>query len=508
MADDVLVRISGLSKTYPGTRALADVDLDVRAGEVHALLGGNGSGKSTLIKILAGVERADAGGTVEVAGRSRPAERWSLMDSQATGLRFVHQNPGLFPGLSVAENLALGRRYPTGALGRVRWRALREHTRELLAHYHVPATPDVPVGLLRPADRTRVAIIRALQDVGDGGRRILVLDEPTSALPEAEVSALLADLRHYAEAGQTIIYVSHRLDEAIAIADRVSVLRDASLAATVPANGLTEERLIELIVGRPLSAVYQAAPSGPHADTILELRGVAGGPLREVNLDVRRGEVLGIAGLLGSGRSELLRMIFGAYPRRAGDILLRGQPVEFASPADAMAAGIAYLPEDRQADSLFPGMSVRHNLTAAQMGRYFRALIYRHRNERRDTARHVHRFGIRLADDRQPIDTLSGGNQQKVLVARWLTRAPDVLLLDEPTQGVDVGARSDIYRYVRQAQDSGTAVVLVASELEELAHACDRVAILRNGRISAVVEHPRDAHQLIELVNRSTPHTH
>jgi ribose transport system ATP-binding protein len=501
--DTTLVRIEGLAKTYPGTRALADVDLDVRAGEVHALLGGNGSGKSTLIKILAGVERADSGGTIEVAGRSRAAERWSIMDSQATGLRFVHQNPGLFPRLSVAENLALGSRYPTDAVGRVRWRSLREHTTQLLARFHVPATPDMPLGLLRPADRTRVAIVRALQDVTEDDRKILVLDEPTSALPEAEVSALLADLRRYAEGGQTIVYVSHRLDEALAIADRVTVLRDGRRAATVSATGLSEERLVELIVGRPLSTVYPAAPTGSHPDTVLELRDVAGGPLRGITLDVRQGEVLGIAGLLGSGRSELLRMIFGAYPRRGGQILLAGRPVQFGSPAEAMAAGIAYLPEDRQADSLFSGMSVRHNMSAAQVGKYFSRLVFRHGRERRETADSVRRFGIRLADDRQTIDTLSGGNQQKVLVARWLGRAPRILLLDEPTQGVDVGARSDIYRYVRQARDAGTAVVLVVSELDELAHACDRVAILRGGRITTIVEHPRDAHQLVELVNRS-----
>jgi ribose transport system ATP-binding protein len=415
----------------------------------------------------------------------------------------VHQQPAVFPELSIAENLAIGSGYPRGVGGRIDWPALHARTRVLLEKYQIDADPKTPLGLLRAADRSRVAIMRALQDRDDADSGVLILDEPTAALPDAEVAHLLDALRGYAAAGQTILYVSHRLDEVLSVADRVTVLRDGVKVDTVETEGLTEAALIELIVGRPLDRVFPASTVEVTDDAALVVRGVAGGPLRGVDLTLRRGEVLGIAGLLGSGRSELLRMLFGAYPMDAGTLILEGAPYKPANPDDAMKAGVAYVPEDRQADALLPGQSVRHNLSAGQSRDYYHGLRFHHRAERADSQRSISDFLIRVFNDEQPIETLSGGNQQKVVIARWLRRRPKVLLLDEPTQGVDVGARSEIYQLIRNATESGTSVILVASEPEELAHSSDRVAVLRGGRITTVVSAPIDAHRLTELMNSS-----
>jgi ribose transport system ATP-binding protein len=495
--------VRSLSKVYSGTLALDALDLDVRAGEVHALLGGNGSGKSTAIKILAGVVTGEPGGHIQAGGQAGPTEHWSPALAHGAGLRFVHQQPAVFPELTIAENLALGEGFPTGMGRRIRWSVLHRRTAELLERYHIAATPTTPLGALAAVDRSRVAIIRALQDRDEADSGVLVLDEPTAALPGPEVDQLLTALRRYAAAGQTILYVSHRLDEALSVADRVTVLRDGRKVATVDTAGLSEGQLIELIVGRPIDRLFPAVAQDAHDEAVLTVRGAVGGPLLGASLSARKGEVLGIAGLLGSGRSELLRMIFGAYPMMAGRLTLDGKPYQPASPSAAMAAGVAYVPEERQADALLHGESVRHNLSAGQAGRYFRRLLFRHGQERRDASRSIGEFLVRAASDRQPVQNLSGGNQQKVVLARWLRQRPRLLLLDEPTQGVDVAARSEIYQLIRRATTAGTCVILVASDLEELAHACDRVAVLKGGRITAVVEQPLDAHQLTELVNIS-----
>jgi ribose transport system ATP-binding protein len=493
----------GLSKTYAGNLALDSLFLQIRPGEIHALLGGNGSGKSTTIKILAGVVDADPGGEIAIGDVTSGVSGWTPAAAHAAGLRFVHQQPAVFPELTIAENLALGAEFPRGVGGRIDWAALNRRTAELLERYGINATPKTPLGRLRAADRSRVAIMRALQDRDEADGGVLVLDEPTAALPDAEVEHLLDALRGYAAAGQTILYVSHRLDEVLSVADRITVLRDGRKVDTVEAKGLTEAKLIELIVGRPLERVFPGVNTEVQDDAALVVRGLAGGPLHGVDLTLRRGEVLGIAGLLGSGRSELLRMIFGAFPIDAGSITLNGEPYRPNTPDAAMKAGVAYVPEDRQVDALLTGENVRHNLSAGQGGHYFKGLRWRHRQEREDSQRSVSDFLIRLYTDLQPIETLSGGNQQKVVIARWLRRRPKVLLLDEPTQGVDVGARAEIYQLVRKATAAGTSVVLVVSEPEELAHASDRVAVLRGGRITTVVEQPIDAHRLTELMNSS-----
>ncbi|MCA1711203.1 MAG: sugar ABC transporter ATP-binding protein [Actinobacteria bacterium] len=498
------VAVRGLSKTYAGTLALDSLDLDIRPGEIHALLGGNGSGKSTTIKILAGVVSPDEGGELTFGdGDTVHAESWTPARAHAAGLRFVHQQPAVFPELTVAENLAIGAGFPRRAGGGIDWKALNARTAVLLEKYRVNATPTTPLGALRAADRSRVAIVRALQDSDDAEGGLLVLDEPTAALPAAEVEHLLETLRGYAAAGQTILYVSHRLDEVLSVADRVTVLRDGRKVDTVHNDGLTESDLVQMIVGRAMDRAFPAPRETPAEDVALQVRGLAGGPLRGVDLDLRRGEVLGIAGLLGSGRSELLRMLFGAYPATAGSVTLDGKRYDAADPKQAMRAGVAYVPEERQADAVFAQESVRHNLSAGQAWDFYRNLFFRHADERTATTRSISEFLVRTRSDKQPVETLSGGNQQKVVLARWLRQRPKVLLLDEPTQGVDVQARAEIYDLVRRATAAGTSVLLVASDTEELAHASDRIAVLKGGRITAVVEQPLDAHHLTELMNVS-----
>jgi ribose transport system ATP-binding protein len=478
-----VLRLSHLSKVFPGTRALDDVSFDVGRGEFHALLGGNGSGKSTLIKILAGVYHGEPGGTITVDGREIPAERTSPETARAVGLHFVHQNPAVFPTMSVAENLAIGHGFEKTAAGGISWRAVRRRTTGLLERFDISATPDTLVRDLRPAERAMVAIARALQDQEGEHTGVLVLDEPTASLPRAEVIRLLGALTRYAANGQTILFVSHRLDEVVDTADRATVLRDGRLAGTLEGDEITEDRLIELIAGRPLDRVFPDMPPLTGEDVALEARELAGGPLHSVSFKLRKGEVLGVAGLLGSGRSELLKMIFGAYPIRSGEILLDGTVVHLRDIGDAMRAGIAYVPEDRGGEAAFFDMSVSENMTAALVSRYWKGGRLHHRRADADARRAIDQFLVRASSEQQELATLSGGNQQKVILARWLMRHPRVLLLDEPTQGVDVNARAEIYNLVRHAVAEGCSVLVVTSDFEELSHVSDRVIVLNQGRV-------------------------
>jgi ribose transport system ATP-binding protein len=481
----VVLRLAHVSKAFLGTRALDDVSFDVRRGEFHALVGGNGSGKSTVIKILAGVYHADPGGTISVDGVEIGASRTSPEWARGAGLHFVHQNPAVFPTLSVAENLAIGRGFERTAVGGIAWREQRRRTAALLDRFDIAARPDTLVRDLRPAERAMVAIARALQDQEEADRGLLVLDEPTASLPRAEVLRLLGALTRYAARGQTILFVSHRLDEVVDAADRTTVLRDGQVAGTVGGADMTEERLIELIVGRPLDRVFPEMPPVSDGEVVLDVRHLAGGPLVDVTFQLRRGEVLGIAGLLGSGRSELLKMLFGAYRVRSGEVLVDGRPARFRHIGEAMRAGIAYVPEDRGGEGVFPNMTVTENLTAARVDRYWRRGLLRQRAADADSRRALDEFGIMASSVHQELAQLSGGNQQKVILARWLQHQPRVLLLDEPTHGVDVNSRAEIYGLVREAVAGGCSALLVTSDFEELSHVCDRVIVLNQGRVTA-----------------------
>jgi ribose transport system ATP-binding protein len=490
--------VTNLSKTFPGTRALKDVSFSVEPGHIHSLLGGNGCGKSTLIKILAGIYHGDPGGSFTVGGVTVPADKTSPSQARAVGLHFVHQNPSVFPALSIAENIAVGTGFETTA-GKINWRALRRRTQALLERFDIPAKPDTLVQSLRPAERAMVAIARALQDQEGEVSGVLVLDEPTASLPRAEVTRLMFALTRFAKAGQTILFVSHRLDEVILASDRATVLRDGEYAGTLQDDQITEPKLIQLIAGRPLDRLFPDMPEVTTEQAALKVSGLAGGPLRDVSFTLRRGELLGVAGLLGSGRSELLKMIFGAYPIRRGSIELEGRPARFRHIGDAMDAGVAYVPEDR-GEAAFKGMSLSENVVAAMVGTYWSKLRLNHRSADADARRSIHDFLIQAWSERQSMSTLSGGNQQKVILARWLLRRPKILLLDEPTQGVDVNARAEIYSLVRKAIVEGCSILLVTSDFEELSHVADRVIVLNGGRITSELRPPDiDSTRLTEL---------
>jgi len=477
------LRVDSLTRHYGATRALSSVSLSVQRGTVHALLGGNGSGKSTLIKIVAGVVRAEAGGRIEVGGQPHDVNQWYPVLARAAGLRFVHQNPGIFPGMSVAENLAMGGRYPRRAVGGIDWAAQRRHTAEVLAHFKISARPSDQVDKLGPATRTMIAIARALQDRREARDGVLMLDEPTASLPRSEVVMLLDALRHYASLGQTIVLVSHRLDEVLEVADAMTVLRDGREVITQPIAGLTKRDLARHVAGQEVRVPAARAVIPAVSEPRVRIRSLTAGPLRGVDLDLLPGEVLGVAGLLGSGRTTLLRALFGLVLIEAGTISVDGEPVALRSPGEAIRHGLAYVPEDRAA-ATFATLSIQSNLSVPRLGVYWRRLRFRHAAEARDARSAIMTFGVRCASERALITSLSGGNQQKAVLARWLQLKPRILLLDEPTQGVDVGARAEIFRLVRQAVAAGSSAIVVSSDFEELIEVCDRIAVLAAGRVA------------------------
>ena len=478
------LRVAGIAKAFNGAPALRGVTFHVRPGRVHFLVGGNGSGKSTLIKILAGICHADAG-EVTVGAETVPAEQITPHWSRRVGLAFVHQDPGVFADLSVAENLAAGRGYPRTRIGKVDWPALRAHAAQLIERFHLGVKPETPLAKLGPAQRTMVAIARALQAGDAAASPVLILDEPTASLPAHEASTLLRTLRRYADAGHTIVVVSHRLDEVLEGGDDLSVLRDGRLVATRPVADVTRPGLVQLIVGHELDELVAKGVADGDDGTerpLLELFDGAGDGARPV-LRVRPGEIVGLAGLLGSGRSRMLRGMFGLDPGRQGRTRVDGQAVA-PGVKSAVRAGIAYLPEDRDGEATFPDLTVRQNLSANAVGRYWSRLRFDKQREARNAAEAVAAFGIKAASDRMPVSALSGGNRQKVVLARWMRVGPRVLLLDEPTQGVDVGARSDIHQLLRETAAGGTAVVVASSDLEELELLCDRVVVLVQGKVT------------------------
>jgi ribose transport system ATP-binding protein len=494
-AGSTVLQVTGVSKQYGGTQALKDMSLTLRAGDIHALVGGNGSGKSTLIKILAGVEqgdagRIDAGENVIEASHANPDAAWNA------GMRFVHQHNSIFPDLTIGENLAVGSLFPTGIGGRIRWREQNRRAAALLDRFGIDADPRALASSLSPAKRTLLSIARALRD--DAGRvpAALVLDEPTASLPAAEAEKLLAALRGYAEQGEAILYVSHRLDEILAVAHRVSVLRDGRLVGTFDRQDLDHDRLVELISGRSWTSL---APAGPAPEgrgrEVLSVTGLSGGAVRGADFSVSSGEVLGVAGLLGSGRSTLLRLLFGDVPRSSGSVRLDGIDVALRSPSEAMANGVGFLPEDRLCDSAFPDLSIQDNLSIANLERHWRRGVVSRRSERASSLALMEEFRVKASSAAATLSELSGGNQQKVMLARWMQRDPRLLLLDEPSQGVDVGARSDIHVLIRALASRGTACVVVSSDPEELELLCDRILIMRNGRLTEAASMPTHALQ-------------
>ncbi len=494
------LRIDNLSKTYPGTVALDAVGFTVGPGRIHSLVGGNGSGKSTLIKVLAGIVKGDPGGTIETGSETIASDSVAPRWARDAGLSFVHQDLGLFDTLSVAENLCADGSYPTSG-GRIRWSAMRRHAQEDLDRFGVAVSAQATLGSLRPVQRTLVAIVRALRGRTDEGVGVLVLDEPTARLPDAEVETLLSTLHELAGQRQTILYVSHRVEEVLGATSSLTVLRDGRHVVTRDVDGLTETELAALIAGRRLAEAPARETAAVHGPPVLEVRHLAGGPLSDVSFTLRRSEVLGVAGIVGSGRTSLLESIFGVWPHTGGEVLVDGQPLQSGDIGAAIAAGLAYVPEDRSAEGSFLDMGIPENLSAPHTRRYRDRIRLRHDLERRDAARLVEEYGVRAPRLTAPLYALSGGNQQKVAVARWMFPEPRILILDEPTQGVDVAARVDIHRHIRDAACRNSSVLLVSSDLDELTLLADRVVLLNAGRSTGVLARRElDRHTLAEAI--------
>jgi ABC-type sugar transport system ATPase subunit len=462
-----VLRVASVSKTFPGLRALDDVALEVAAGEIVSIVGQNGSGKSTLVKILAGLHQPDPGAHIE-----------------AGELRFIHQDLGLVPSLSTMENLALGRRERRGgALRPLRGRAEQRAAAAAVARFGGAFDVTRPVGELSAAERAIVAIARAL-DGWEASSGVLVLDEPTAALPAREAARLFEAIRAVAAHGAGVLFISHRLDEVLDLSDRIVALRDGRVVADVPAGEVDHRRLVSLIVGRAVAEadVNHAVPAGA---PVLSVRDLRGGALRGVTLDVRAGEIVGVAGLLGSGREDVAATIFGGDRPTGGEVMVAGARLAAGDPGAAIRAGVGFVPADRTRHGAVMAHSVRENVTLPMLAPLRRAgRRIDERAERAEVAGWAHAVGLHPAHPERALSEFSGGNQQKVVLARWLRIRPRVLLLDEPTQGVDVGAKAAIYEIVARTASEGAAVLVASSDDKELALLCDRVLVLRGGRIA------------------------
>ncbi len=476
------LRIEGLSKTFPGQAALIDVDLDVAAGEVHALVGQNGSGKSTLIKVLAGYHQPDFGALGFANGV--PLALGDARAAAQAGIRFVHQDLGLVGMLSTVENIAVTAGYRTGFGGRINWRQetkRAKHAMDALGMGDIDV--KAPVDTLPPSQKTAVAIARAV-DGWDHGANLLVLDEPTATLPGTDVRRLFQVIHRLKERGVSILYVSHHLDEVFELADRVTILRDARKVGTFPVKELDHDSLIERIIGHRIKHAT-ASTRGDKNAPMLSVKGLAGGNVHGIDIEVQQGEIVGIAGITGSGREHVLELISGQMPRDEGDVWVNGQWVENYSPISAMAAGIAFVPADRALRGTVGIMTVRENLTLADLRPHFVGLRLRHKREIKETKSWIDQLSIKAPGAEALIGALSGGNQQKVMFGKALRLAPKLLLLSEPTQGIDIGAKDQIHTLIDESAGEGVATLVASTDTDELVRLCHRVVVLIEGRIVA-----------------------
>jgi ribose transport system ATP-binding protein len=481
-----LLEVRELAKHYGGIQALRGPSLTVDAGSVHALVGANGAGKSTLVKILAGVEHADSG-TVLVDGEQ--VDIRTPQESTRLGLNFIHQELNLVPKFSVAQNMALG--YEGGSRrGMLDRRAARARAREVLAQLGADVDLDVEVARLSVNDRWMVSLGRSLMR----DARLIAMDEPTASFTEDEAERLFGVVEGLTASGVAIIYISHRLDEVLRLADDVTVLRNGGLVGTYPAGDLDRAQLTHHIVGHEVHAPEAGAGPPRDAQCVLSVSSLAAAPrVRDVSLDVQRGEILGIAGLVGAGRTELARLLFGADKATAGTMELDGKPYHPKSPYDAIRQGVALIPEERRSQGLLLLESVAFNVSLAteDRNRWRPGLPFTSpKKGRARAADMVQRFGIKTPSVRQRVSELSGGNQQKVVVSKYVATGPRLLILDEPTVGVDVGAREELYAIIRALAETGTAVIVISSDFEELAM-CHRVAVMQEGRITDMVDGPQ-----------------
>jgi rhamnose transport system ATP-binding protein len=469
------VAMTGISKRFGATAALTDVALELLPGEVHALVGENGAGKSTLVKVLAGVHQPDAG-EIRLDG-----ELITVHDpaaARAMGIAVVHQEPRLFPDLSVAENIFLADP-PRSGMRTIAWGEMRKRAAALFDELGVRMDVGALVRGMSMADQQLVEIAKALSVEA----RVLILDEPTASLSSHEVERLFAIVRRTRERGVAVLFVSHRLDEVFEICDRATVFRDGRYVVTANTADLTTADLVRHMVGRSVSLFPKGEANV--GDVLLEVRNLSDGrSFRDISLTVRAGEIVGLAGLVGAGRTEVARVLFGITKATEGEILLDGHKVAFSSPSEAMNAGIAYVPEDRHQDGLVLDFSIADNITLPILTRLFRRLLTKGGTERELAQGYVDQLSVRTTGVRQEVGALSGGNQQKVVIAKWLATKPRVLVLDEPTRGVDIGAKVEVHRIVSELAASGLGIVMISSDLPEVLAMSDRVLVLHEGRLA------------------------
>jgi ribose transport system ATP-binding protein len=475
---DNVVEMRSISKGFNGVSVLKDVSFDVRQGEVHALAGGNGAGKSTLMKILQGVYQADAG---EILIGGKPASINSIQDAKAAGIGMVFQEFSLVPSLTVAQNIFLAAE-PLGQGGLIDDRAAVRRAKEVFAEMEVDVDPRAEVARLGTAYWQLTEIAKALAQ----NATVLIMDEPTASLARHESEALFELIDRLKQRGISIIYISHRMDEVYRLADRITILRDGRHLLTEPLTAVTPEQIVEGIVGKKIEGQlsYRARQAAQDVEPLLEVRGLnAGLRVRDVSFTLRPGEIIGLAGLMGSGRTELARALFGIDKVDSGEVLLRGKKVTLASPQQAINAGIALIPEDRRAQGLVLEHSVQDNLLLPLLGQIQRGPLLDGARGKELSSSLIKRFAVKVAHPHRPVRLLSGGNQQKVVIAKWLGTDPDILILDEPTAGVDIGTKSEILDMIRELASAGKAVIVISSEYPELLAVSDRVLVLKDGSI-------------------------
>jgi len=477
MDSSEFLHIEKVSKTFPGVKALNDISLSVRKGEIHALIGENGAGKSTLIKILSGVYQPDEGAEIVIEGWR--AHSLTPIESAKRGISVIYQDFSLFPNLTVGENIAVARDIEKGSTF-VHWREMRRTAGKILERLGVDINIDASLGSLSIAKQQLVAIARSLTY----NAKLIIMDEPTSALSKGEVDLLFRIMRSLRAEGISFLFVSHKLDELFAISDRFTVLRDGKHLGTFDEEGLDDDRLISLMVGRKIE--YTIFPKRKRTEPVLEVRGISRtGCFQDVSFDLREGEILGLTGLVGAGRTEILQAIYGINPPDSGKILLRGEEVSVHSPIDAVRYEIAYIPENRLAEGLVLRKTMSDNIVVTVLDKISNRLGLIQRDKQNRLAQDwIQRLNIKPNIPEMQTSKLSGGNQQRIVIVKWLARDSKILLVDEPTNGIDVGAKMEIHRILRDLAESGMSILLVSSELPEILAIADRIIVMRRGRIA------------------------
>lgn len=481
MSDRVILKVKNISKAFPGTQALSNVSFDLRKGEVHALVGENGAGKSTMMNIISGVLTADSG---EMLLYDKVIKQTTPKEAQEAGIGFVHQELATCTDLTVAENVFMGRLEEfKNKVGLVDYKKLRKRTSEYLELFNSKIDPALKVGILKVADQQIIEIVKSLSlDC-----KILILDEPTSSLTEAETVTLFNIINDLKSKGISILYISHRMEEIFEICDRVTILRDGHYIDTLNVGETTAEEIVKNMVGRTITNFYPNK-SEKIKDAIIEADGLTISDMFEnVSFKLNKGEILGFSGLVGAGRTELMRGLCGLYKLESGSVMLHGEKLNIKSYSDAIDNGIVYLTEDRKLQGLFLNLSVKKNISAATIKKVTNRLLISNKRETGFSNEYVQQLGIKVPDVEYKVNNLSGGNQQKVMIAKWLATGPKVFILDEPTRGIDVGAKLEIHNMLRDLANQGIGIIIVSSELPEILGMCDRVIVMHEGRVTGEV---------------------